>query len=140
MSSLYRQFQANGDLEKKGVLLEYGMNNAGLPITIRIARAGGSNDRFVKRMEAKVKPFRRQIQTETMDGELAKRLVREVYAETVVLGWENVEDKDGNPLDFSVANAIALFTDLPDLFADVQEQAGRAALFREQNLEAEAGN
>lgn len=63
-----------------------------------------------------------------------------MYAETIVLGWENVEDADGNPLAFNTANAIKLFTDLPDLFRDIQEQSQRSALFRAELLERESGN
>ena len=110
--SLYQQFKSDANLEKSGILLEYGFSKSGKPITIRIARAGGGNSAFTKRMEAKVKPYRRQIQTETIDTAIVEKLLREVYAETVVLGWENVEDADGNPLDFTAANCIKLFEDL----------------------------
>lgn len=138
--SLYRQFKTNPNLERDGVLLEYGNNSKGNPICIRIARAGGSNERFNKRLEAAVKPYRRQIQTETIQTEQVTKLIRRVYAETVVLGWENVEDADGNALEFSVDNCMKLFDDLPDLYTDIQEQAQRAALFRAEILEADAGN
>lgn len=140
MSSLYSQFASDSKLEKEGVLLEYGENSKGLPIGIRIARAGGGNLQYIKALEAKVKPYRRQIQTETIDRKLVEKLTLEVFCKTVVLGWENVEDEAGNPLEFSYDNAIKLFTDLPDLFADVQEQAGKAVLFRKLIRETAAGN
>lgn len=138
--SLYQQFKSDANLEKSGILLEYGFNKAGKAITIRIARAGGANNAYTKRMEAKFKPYRRQIQTETIDTQIVEKLLREVYAETVVLGWENVEDADGNPMDYTVANCVKLFEDLPDLFKDIQEQSQRSALFRAELLEAAAGN
>lgn len=140
MTSLYKQFTTDGELEKNGVLLEYGFNSKNLPITIRIARAGGANTQYAKRMEIKVKPFRRQIQTETIEKNQLDKLIRDVFCETVVLGWENVEDENGNDLPFSLEAAIKLFTDLPDLFADVQEQASKASLFRTDIKEANAGN
>ena len=43
-------------------------------------------------------------------------------------------------MEFNVANVIQLFTDLPDLFKDVQEQAQKAVLFREDILEVESKN
>jgi hypothetical protein len=138
--SLYKQFKSDENLEKSGILLEYGFNSAGLPITIRIARAGGGNTAYSKRMEHKVKPYRRQIQTETIDTQVVEKLLREVYAETVVLGWENVEDGDGNPMAHSVSNCIKLFEDLPDLFKDIQEQSQRSALFRADLLDSAEGN
>lgn len=138
--SLYKSFQTDTNLEKNGIVLEYGDNSKGLPIGIRIARAGGSNNAYNKRLEALVKPYRRQIQTETIDNKVLEKLVLQAFAETVVLGWENVEDKDENELEFNVENVINLFTDLPDLFKDIQEQASKAVLFREDILEVEAKN
>lgn len=138
--SLYKQFKTDNNLEKEGILLEYGTNSQGNPICIRVARAGGGNVAYAKRMEARVKPYRRQIQNETMETALVERILKEVYAETVVLGWENVEDENGNPLPFTTENCIKLFDDLPDLFKDIQEQSQRAALFREELREADAKN
>ena len=138
--SLYKQFKTDNNLEKEGILLEYGTNSQGNPICIRVARAGGGNVAYAKRMEARVKPYRRQIQNETMETSLIDRILKEVYAETVVLGWENVEDEKGDPLPFSTENCIKLFDDLPDLFKDIQEQSQRAALFREELREADAKN
>lgn len=138
--SLYKQFKTDSNVERTGIVLQYGVNSQGKPIEIRVARAGGSNDAYVKRMEARAKPFRRQIQNETIERAVLLGLVREVFAETVVLGWEGVEDANGNALPFSRENAIKLFTDLPDLFDDVQEQAQRAALFRATMREEDAKN
>lgn len=138
--SLYKQFTTDNKLEREGILLEYGVASNGQPITIRIARAGGSNAQYQKRMEVLVKPYRRQIQTETIDSKQVEKLIRQVYAETVVLGWENVEDAEGNPLTFSKENCLKLFDDLPDLFLDIQEQAQRAALYRAEIREAASGN
>lgn len=138
--SLYSQFKTDGNVENEGVVLEYGINKAGKTISIRIARAGGANTKFAKLMEYKVKPYRRQIQNESMDPALAEKIAKEVYAETVVLGWENVEDEHGKELEFTVENVIKLFTDLPDLYTDIQSQAQRTALFRADVLEADSKN
>lgn len=138
--SLYSQFKTDGNVENEGVVLEYGINKAGKTISIRIARAGGANTKFAKLMEHKVKPYRRQIQNESMDPALAEKIAKEVYAETVVLGWENVEDEHGKELEFTVENVIKLFTDLPDLYTDIQSQAQRTALFRADVLEADSKN
>lgn len=148
--TLYKQFKTDKEVEQSGLLLQYGETADGKPVTIRIARAGGANVQFQKRLEALTRPYRRQLQTETLSPKLAESLVRRAYAETVVLGWENVEfpvlDANGEPTDktealpFTVDNCLRLFTDLPDLFTDLQEQAQKAALFRVDALEADAGN
>lgn len=138
--SLFKQFETSPDLERKGVLLDYGKNADGTDIMIRIARAGGANKQYDKRMEILTKPMRRQIQNETVEAESIDRVFRKVWAETVVLGWEHVQDEQGKEIPFSVDNCIALFEKLPDLFADIQEQSRKAALFRQANLEADGKN
>lgn len=140
--SLYKTFQTDTALEAHGIELEYGYvdGDETRPIRLRIARSGGSNARFAKLLEAKTKPHRRSIQTETIDKKLAERLFMEVFAETVVLGWTNVQDQEGVELPFSKENVIKVFTDLPDLWADVREQSAKASLFRQEVREVDAGN
>lgn len=144
--SLFTQFTTDADLERNGILLEYGNAANGKPIRLRVARAGGANAAYQRRMEALVKPYRRQIQTETIEPAVVERLTRQVAAETLLLGWENVdfpETAHGPAITdapCTMENKLRLFTELPDLYTDVQEQAGRAALYRKEILEAEAGN
>jgi hypothetical protein len=142
---MYDVFQTDMDLEKTGIKIDYG------PFYFVIARAGGNNKRYGARLDALLKPYRRAIQTETMDEEVAKGLMAQAYAETVVLGWGS-PDKDGKPvdgkvpgkdgklLDFTVANVKQVLLDLPDLFRDIREQAEKAALFRAMVKEADAKN
>jgi hypothetical protein len=132
--SPYTLFATDNRLEQDGILLDYGS------FRLRIARAGGANRRFAQVLEAKLKPHRRQIQTETLADEVAHRLIVEAYAEAVLLGWEGVVDAGGQPMPFTRDNAVRLLTDLPDLFRDLQEQATKAALFRRQAEEADEKN
>jgi hypothetical protein len=142
--SLYKQFKTDESIERTGVLLEYGETDDGKPICIRIARAGGGNKAFERRMEAESKPYRRQLQNETIDSKQLMKILRKVYSETVVIGWENVRYESGpnagKDIPFTPENCAQLFTDLPDLFTDIQEQSRRAALFRVQELEDDAKN
>ena len=138
--SLFNQFQTSEALEKKGIILDYGQNADGTNIQIRIARAGGSNKQFDKRMEALTKPIRRQLQNETVDPVALDNIFRRVWAETVVLGWDNVQDPNGKDIPFTVDNCIQLFVDLPDLFADIQEQSRKISLFRQSNLADDTKN
>ena len=140
--SLYKTFKTDSNLETQGIYLEYGFvdDDATRPIRILISRAGGSNARFAKLLEAKTKAHRRAIQTETLDSKLADRLFKEVYAEAIVLGWMNVQDAEGKDMEFTRDNVVKLFDDLPDLWADLREQSNKASLFRMETLEKDSGN
>jgi hypothetical protein len=134
-TNLYAAFETSKTVEKEGVYIKYGEKTK-----IRIARAGGSNTAFSLRYEVLMRPYRRLAQTNHMDKEVQAEIMRQLYAETVVRGWEGVNDRAGNELIFSVANCIQLFTDLPDLFDDVVNHSLNSALFREEIREEDAKN
>lgn len=134
-TSPYDLFKNNENLEAgAGVTLEY----PGFSITIH--RAGGSNKKFANILSAKMKPYRHQLDRGIMDDEISARILREAYAEGVVVGWNNVKDAEGKEMQFSKENVIKLFTDLPDLFADVRTQAENVSLFREEQEKADEKN
>ncbi len=142
--SMYEQFQTDTSLERKGIVVDYG------EFRVTIARAGGSNKKFAKVLDAKTKPYKRAIETDTMDQERGNDILKEVYAIAVVLNWEiygengewtqGIEGPDGEILEFNSDNVYQTFKNLPDLFVDLQMQAQKAALFRASIQEAEAGN
>jgi hypothetical protein len=143
--SVYDAFKTDTTLEKSGIEIDYGK------FKVTVARAGGGNQRFKNISEAVTKPYRRMIQTETLPEERSQEILREVYAKAVVLNW-HVKDKNGDfvqgvdfdeagaPVPFTVENVIKVFTDFPDIFTDIQDQASKASLFRAVMLEEEAKN
>lgn len=138
--SLFKQFKTNGNLEISGVDLNYGDNDSGNPILIKVARAGGANKNFQRVLQELSRPHKRAIATDSINPDVSEAIMRKVYARTVVLGWEGVEDEQGNPIPFNVENAEQLFADLPDLFADLREQANSIAIFRADVLDNIAKN
>lgn len=137
---LYNQFGTNKTLEKEGVWLEYGQTPDGKPVRIKVARAGGQNLAYQKQMEKATRPHKKALQTGTLDNAVAEKLFREVYADSVIVGWENITDADGKPLVFSRENVVKVMEDLPDLFADIREAAANMSIFRDEERKADLGN
>lgn len=133
--SIYDKFATDKKLEQEGIVLDYGDG-----LELRIARAGGSNVKFEKVVQLKMKKYDRLVKNDLLDPGQMREVMREVLAETVVLGWKGVTDRQGNDIPFSKEACIQLFKDLPDLFDDVLEQSRKANLFKESILEEEAGN
>lgn len=138
--SLYKAFETNEELENKGIELTVAENSDGTPIKFFVARAGKSNKKYQKALEITFKPYRRQIQLGTMSEEAATALMTEVFATTILKGWENVRDKEDKPLAFNKENAVALLTKLPDLYETLSSAAGDAANFRDETLAEDAKN
>ncbi len=104
------------------------------------AGAGGANDGYERALEAALRPHRHRIQAGRFTLAEQRRALIAVFAETVVVAWDGVRDRDGNEMDFSAGNVARLLADLPDLFEDLRRQAEDLRLFAAQVREADAKN
>jgi hypothetical protein len=126
-----KQFATDPKLERDGLWLDYGDGRR-----LLCARAGGANKHYQRTMESVAAPFRRAIETKTLPPEQAEKILVEVFARSVVRGWEGVtqDDLDGSgdqtPVSFSVENCMKFFAALPEVLADVRGQIVEAQLFR----------
>lgn len=126
-------YQFDGDkLDKEGNVIKKGTK-------FLLARAGGSNVSFGKRLEALTRPYRRQIENETIDPEFANGLLREAWCATILKGWEGFVYK-GEEIPYSVDNAAKYMELLPDLYMELRTESQRLANFRAISIEDDAGN
>lgn len=137
--SLRSTFKTDRSLETDGVEVPVDINeHNGEPITINISRMGTSNKKYTKRLEAVMQPHQAALNNDSMPNELAGKLLRQVFVDTVLNGWNNLpkseltgDDKDTELLEFNRENALALFEEMPELYTDWSERAKKAATFRE---------
>lgn len=154
-SFLYNTFQTDTDLEREGIIVNFGS------VKFSLARAGGRNKAFKDTFTAKAKKHRTQLDNETLSDEMADRIMAESYAEAVVLGWwtrkedengdpilkkgeeqweDHIVNADGKKVKYNVEECVALLLDLPDLFATLQQYASKSANFRKELDEEDLGN
>lgn len=131
---IYAMFETDAKTESSGIVINYG------DFKVRVARAGGENKRYVKILRELTKPYQKAIDTDTIDPEVAKEISIKAFVRGVLLGWEGVTDRDGNALAYNEANAIKVFTDLPEFFKEIAQQALNFTLFRAASQEDEAKN
>lgn len=136
--SLYSMFETNEAQELDG--FELILFDGDDQIKFTLARAGGSNKKFANRMQALLRPYERAIKNGTMPDEKAAEILSQTLAETVILDWENVCDRDGNPLPFTAAAAKQLLTDLPELRNVILEEAQKSVNFIAEEVETNSGN
>lgn len=154
---LFAAYGTDVNLEKTGVVFTPDSSTA-----ITLARAGGSNVKFQAVLDAKIKPHRRAIEAGTLDPKLDRRMMAEVYADTVVKNWETlVGDKlvqgiEADPnatagtyshdidksglVPFNRQNVVATLLALPDLFGDLQRESQRVGNFLTEQREEDAKN
>lgn len=131
---LYAQFGTDPELEKKGIVLDLGEG-----LRFQLARAGGANKKFTAMVEVQARPHRRQIDDKTVKADVMNQIMRVCIAHACILGWEGVTqdgplDEDGKPtkvdVPFTPENAIAFFTEFPDIFQAVMAEATSPANYR----------
>lgn len=138
--SIFKQFGTDSKKESEGVRIEYGENKDGTIPTVIIRRAGRSNSKYSKALEAATRPYRRQIELGTMSEDKAEKIFKGVFVDTVIIGWENIQDNKGVNIPFTKENAMDVFEKLPEWYADLQKQAGDLSNFRSDAMEDEAKN
>ncbi len=138
--SIYELYETDLNRETDGFWYKVNEN-----ISIKLARAGGANLAFSKAMEKKTRPHRKRggaFEGDNVDIEIANVLMKEAFAETIVLDWrgKGFSNKEGKKIAFSVAAAVKLLTDLPDLFVELRDAAGSAANYRLEEIKGDVGN
>jgi hypothetical protein len=146
--SLRKTFKTDRNAEVEGVWLEVAVNDHNnQPIRIKISRMSSANKRYTTALNKATKPHQSAINNDALDNELAKKMLQGVFAETVILDWENMpkseltgNDEDTELLEFTQENVLALFAEMPDLYDDWESRAMKAAAFREGQLKEAAKN
>lgn len=138
--SVYGQFQMDPAKENGGVPYIMSPNKDKTVPVVILARASKSNRDYQKMLDERTRPYRRQIQLKQFDGELAESIYQEVFIATCVKGWDNIQNRKGESIPFSMDAAKQLFADLPDLYDEWQEASNDASRYRMGEQEADAGN
>ena len=148
--SMYGQLETDKALETKGVEVDYGS------FRVTLARAGGANKKYEKLLDARSKPHNRAMKTGTMDNEVAVEIMREVYADTIILHWEAKDAKgdwqigiEAKPkkgvtkiviVPFNRENVVQAMVDIPELLLWFKEDAEKLSLYLLQALEEDVKN
>lgn len=129
--------------EAEGVFLEY------VP-GLRLRIASTATRRFRDAMEAAMLPYRDLIRADQGKDKAERKftdqmrtdLLREVVAEHVLVGWEGLEDDEGEAVPYSKAAALALLSDpgMHRLLSWIEAAAANEDVYRAERLERDRGN
>jgi hypothetical protein len=96
-----------------------------------------SNLRFQRALARLQQPHRRKIDTGSMDPALSKDLMCKAMSEALVLDWQNVVDKDKNPVPFNVDNCYKALSRDPEFREFVTDYAINLQNFRDEEIAQE---
>lgn len=135
-SSIYDRYKTDKRIETSGVWFDYGDMGRFL-----VARAGGANSEYSRMLSKKMKVYRNQIDSGNIPEDVLRKVTANIFAETVVLNWEDVHDEKGKVMPYSKENCEKLLVDLPDFFDDISAFAIQYSNFQITEMdEADAKN
>lgn len=138
--SLRKIYATDKTKETSGVELEVGINDFnGKPMVIVVSRMSRNNQTYQQAFTEKFDAHMTAIQNDAMDEQLARKLVRELFVDTILHDARNVplsdltgDSKDDNEImEYTRENMLALFDKYPDVFDDWEARAKKASNFRE---------
>lgn len=135
MSSLHKQFKTDADKEVQGVLIQFEANDDGSKPGFRVRRRGGRNQEYQKALDRQVEQYKRQIEFKTLDEMVSRELLMRVFVDTVLVGWEHVQNESNEQIVYSKENALQLFRELPDLYQILMAESAKIDLFKSEHIE-----
>jgi len=134
--SIYSLFDSNEKAEQNGFL--FTVQDGAIEISFLLARAGGANKKFTKKMAEALRPHQHAMNAGTLDEDVMVALQIDVMSETLVLDWANVADRNGDEVAFSKEECVKLLTSLPALRDLLFEQCNSRANFAHEEREESA--
>lgn len=109
-------------------------------VSLLIARL--NNPGFQAHVRKATRSKTKAIRQGSISDEEMERVSLEAIAHHVLLGWKNIEDDDGNPLEYSPETALELLSDpgLRDLYQFVLTQSNERELYRQEVEDDSKGN
>lgn len=127
-------FETDRQLEVDGVWVDIGDEDG---TQLLIARIGNPN--YNRLIRARLKPHKNLLQRDAMPIEMQEKILNEVLAETVLLGWKNLMYK-GKKINYSSARALEMINNISDFRELVMELANSMETFRVVEAEEDAKN
>jgi len=100
------------------------------------------NDAYEDKLAVLSEPYSDEIRARTLSPELDKELTLRAIVGTVLLDWRNVDDDEGNPIEFTEDKAFEILKDSQyiDVYNWILLKAHAYHLYRVESKKAEAKN
>jgi len=138
-ANLYSTYGSEPELEARGVVIDYQLVNKET-FSIKIKRAGSRNQEWKVAYNEIMKPHAQAITDGKMPEEENKKLLAEIWSKTVVIGWSNLRDSEGNEVKFSKETCYELLCAFPDLLNEIIADSHMRSNFQHEEMEATAKN
>ena len=134
MTTIYDLFETDPDLEADGMWVAYTPD-----IQFKIRRSNSDeSQKVLKKLLAPYKSITRSGRD--LPAGISTEVERQWVAQALLADWQGVTGRDGQALDCTLENRLAVLAELPDMQREIANLAGEAETFRRQQLEDDAKN
>lgn len=133
-------YKTNKQEESDGKWFEIDTNEDGSMMRFKLRRTGGANKAFEKEQDNRLRPYRTQLRNDKMDKTLHAKLITEAFADTCVIGWENVQLEPNINIPYDKKTCRELLVDIPDFADALVNLANRIESWREDGIEETVKN
>ena len=133
MAKLSKRYGTSAHKEAEGVWVDLGDG-----IRVKVARA--NNPTHLRATERLIKPFRRQIQNNSLPIDKTTELTIKAMSLGILKDWEGIENDKGKPVPYSEDMAVELLTEYKDFREEVSEISQSMEMYRNEEIEEEQKN
>ena len=133
MAQLSKRYGTSAQKEAEGVWVTLGDG-----IRVKVARA--NNPAHMKITERLIKPFRRQIQNNSISMDKTNELTIKAMSLGILKDWEGIEDEKGKPIPYSEEMAEIILTEYKDFREEISEISQSMEMYRKEEIEEEQKN
>jgi len=137
ITDLQAEFGTDEKLESEGVWIYPVIRNPKIGFLIK--RMGTTNREWSSRASVNYRKHKRKIDA----GHITDRKLLEdsyrTFCTTVLMNWCGLDDKNGQPIVYTVEKGVELFLRYPDLYSRVSDEAQEISTFQQEEIEDIAG-
>lgn len=139
-SILHNLYNVDEQKATNGVRFVVATTSDGKDVAFWLRNAGKANKEYAKCLKRTLAPYQAQFNAKALADDVAEDLLKKVFCESIIVGWENVTDQFGDELPFTPDHAYKLMTELEQLYEILDEKSKDMAAFRIEQREASAKN
>ena len=136
---LKKRFATDKNLSREGVWIDIDIEDGGKVMGFKIACLGRANRKWASEASRVYRAHKRKIDAGLMsDDESIERSLR-VFCNTVLIDWRNVEDEDGQPIDYTPEEGFKVLSECDKLYDYLLEESQEISNYQDATVQQTAG-
>ena len=139
VARLKKRFATDKNLSQQGVWIDIDLEDGGKPMGFKLACLGRSNRKWASEASRVYRAHKRKIDAGLMSDEESIERSLKVFCNTVLLDWRNVDDEDGQPIQYSPDEGYKLLISCDKLYDYLLEESQEVSNYQDKTVAQTVG-